>query len=271
MTVNIDRDGHVVTITIDRERKLNALDYPTIDALLASLDLLDADDAVRAVVLTGAGSRAFSAGADIPSLAASVAGGPERALREVVRRGQALTRRIEEFPKPVIVAVNGLAYGAGCEITEAAPLAIAAEHAMFAKPEISLGFPPPFGGSQRLPRHVGRKRGLEMILTGDPITAGRAAEIGLVNTVVPAGELLAAAHHLADRIIRHAPTAVSACLRAVTRGINLPIDEGLAVEAACFAATVPTEGVRTGLRRFLDRTAARRSPGGRDTPARERE
>ncbi|WP_331734223.1 MULTISPECIES: enoyl-CoA hydratase-related protein [unclassified Streptomyces] len=254
MTVRIERDDQVVVITIDREQKLNALDYPTIDALLAQLDLIDSDDSIRAVILTGAGHRAFSAGADIPSLAASIAGGPERALREIVRRVHTLTRRIEEFPKPVIVAVNGLAYGGGCEITEAAPLAIAAEHATFAKPEITLGFPPPFGGSQCLPRHVGRKRGLEMILTGDPIPAARAAELGLVNTVVPADGLLDAAKDLAGRIIRHAPTAVTACLRAVTRGINLPIDEGLTVEAACFAATVPTDGVRTGLRRFLDRT-----------------
>lgn len=139
MTLRIDRDESVVTITLDREHKLNALDYPTIDALLATLDRVEADDSVRAVVLTGAGHRAFSAGADIPALADSIAGGPERALREIVRRGQGLTRRIEEFPKPVIVAVNGLAYGGGCEITEAAPLAIAAEHATFAKPEVSSG------------------------------------------------------------------------------------------------------------------------------------
>ncbi|WP_067168499.1 enoyl-CoA hydratase-related protein [Microtetraspora niveoalba] len=256
MTVHADQDDHLVTLTIDRERKLNALDYPTIDALLAELDRADADDSVRAVVVTGAGHRAFSAGADIPSLARSIAGGPERALREIVRRGHALTRRIEEFPKPVIVAVNGLAYGGGCEIVEAAPLAIAAEHATFAKPEITLGFPPPFGGSQRLPRHIGRKRALEMILTGDPIPAAAAAEIGLVNAVVPAGELVDAARALAARITRHAPSAVAACLRAVTRGVNLPIDEGLAVEAASFAATLHTDGVRTGLRRFLDRPAA---------------
>ncbi|MEV7025452.1 enoyl-CoA hydratase-related protein [Kitasatospora sp. NPDC093558] len=253
MTVRVARDQHVVTLTIDREAKLNALDYPTIDALLVELDRIDADDSVRAVILTGAGTRAFSAGADIPSLAGSIAGGTERALREIVRRGHALTRRIEEFPKPVVVAVNGLAYGGGCEITEAAPLAIAAEHATFAKPEITLGFPPPFGGSQRLPRHVGRKRGLEMILTGDPVPAARAAELGIVNSVVPADELLDSARDLVDRIVRHAPTAVAACLRAVTRGINLPIDEGLAVEAAWFAATVPTDGVRDGLKRFLDR------------------
>lgn len=256
MTVRIDREEQLATITVDREHKLNALDYPTIDALLAALDRIDADDSVRAVIVTGAGRRAFSAGADIPCLAGSIAGGTERALREIVRRGHGLTRRIEEFPKPVIVAVNGLAYGAGCEITEAAPLAIAAEHATFAKPEITLGFPPPFGGSQRLPRQVGRKRALELILTGDAITATRAVEIGLVNAVVPADELLDAARDLAARIVRHAPTAVAACLRSVTRGINLPIDEGLAVEAACFATTVPTDGVRNGLRRFLDRSAA---------------
>jgi enoyl-CoA hydratase/carnithine racemase len=253
MTVRTGQDDRVVTITVDREPKLNALDYPTIDALLGALDRIESDDNVRAVIVTGAGRRAFSAGADIPALAESIEGGTERALREIVRRGHALTRRIEEFPKPVIVAVNGLAYGAGCEITEAAPLAIAAEHATFAKPEITLGFPPPFGGTQRLPRHAGRKRALEMILTADPISAGRAADIGLVNAVVPADDLLGAARDLATRITRHAPTAVAACLRSVTRGINLPIDEGLAVEAACFAATVPTDGVRNGLHRFLGR------------------
>ncbi|MFE6866700.1 enoyl-CoA hydratase-related protein [Kitasatospora sp. NPDC057692] len=261
MTVHSARDGDVAILTIDRASKLNALDYPTIDALLAQLDAAERDDGVRAVILTGAGDRAFSAGADIPSLAGSIArsaDGPETALREIVRRGHALTRRVEEFPKPVIAAVNGLAYGGGCELTEAAPLALAAEHATFAKPEITLGFPPPFGGSQRLPRHVGRKRALELILTGDPVTAARAAELGLVNAVVPAGELLDAARDLAARITRHAPTAVAACLRAVTRGVNLPIEEGLAVEAAWFAATVPTEGVREGLRRFLDRSAAER-------------
>ncbi len=254
-TVRVRRDATLVTVTIDREHKLNALDYPTIDALLLCLDELEADDRVRAVILTASGNRAFSAGADIPGLAASIADGPECALRDFVWRGQGLTRRIETFPKPVIVAVNGLAYGAGCEITEAAPLAIAAEHATFAKPEITLGFPPPFGGSQRLPRHIGRKRALAMILTGDTIGAARAADIGLINGVVPANDLLPAATDLAARITRHAATAVTACLRAVTRGINLPIDEALAVEAASFAATVPTDGVTSGLHRFLTRSS----------------
>lgn len=152
--------------------------------------------------------------------------------------------------------MNGLAYGGGCEITEATALAIASSHATFAKPEITLGFPPPFGGSQRLPRHVGRKRALEMILTGDPIDAARAEHLGLVNRVVAHDRLLDEATALARRIVRHADTAVAACLSAVTRGINLSIDEGLAVEAAMFTATVPTAGVEQGLDRFLRRAPA---------------
>ncbi|MGI5489021.1 crotonase/enoyl-CoA hydratase family protein [Microtetraspora malaysiensis] len=252
-TVLASREGAVTTITIDRPEKLNALNYATIDALMSVLDRVEAEEETRAVILTGSGRRAFSAGADIGDLAASIAGGVDQALRDVVRRGQGLTLRIESFPKPIIVAVNGLAYGGGCEITEAAPLAVAAEHATFAKPEITLGFPPPFGGSQRLPRLAGRKRALEMILTGDPIDARRAYELGLVNRVVPADDLLGAARELAERILRHAPSAVSACLAAVTRGVNVPIDEGLAVEASWFAVTVPTDGVASGLRRFLDR------------------
>jgi enoyl-CoA hydratase/carnithine racemase len=187
-TIRVSREVTLATVTIDREHKLNALDYITIDALLQCFNELEADDSVRAVILTAAGDRAFSAGADIPSLAASIGGGTERALREVVRRGQGLTRRIETFPQPVIAAVNGLAYDAGCEITEAAPLAIAAEQATFAKPGITLGFPPPFGGSQRLPRHIGRKRAVEMILTGDPVGAAQAADMGLINGVVLPGE-----------------------------------------------------------------------------------
>lgn len=253
MTIEKAASDQVATLTINRPHKLNALDHATISELRSALDTCEEDPDVRAVILTGAGTRAFSAGADISVLAESIRGGTEQALREVVRRGQGLTRRIENFPKPVIAAVNGLALGGGCEIAEAAHLAVAAEHATFGKPEITLGFPPPFGGSQRLPRHVGRKVALEMILTGDPIGAARALELGLVNQVVPADELIESARSLAGRIIRYAPTAASACLAAVTRGINVSIDEGLAIEAAWFATTVPSEGVRRGLADFLNR------------------
>lgn len=251
------RSGPITTLAINRPDKLNALNYATIDTLMDLLSAIEADDAVRAVVLTGAGDRAFSTGADIEDLAVSIGQGVHVALRDIVARGQGLTRRIETFPKPIIVAVNGLAYGAGCEIAEAAHLAIASEQALFGKPEIKLGFPPPFGGSQRLPRHVGRKRGLEMILTGDAIDADRAEEIGLVNRVVPHVDLLDEAQALAERIIRHPATAVTACLAAVTRGINLPIDEALAVEAAWFAITVPSPGVADGVGAFLERARSK--------------
>jgi enoyl-CoA hydratase/carnithine racemase len=155
--------------------------------------------------------------------------------------------------KPVIAAVNGLAFGGGCEVVEACALALAAESATFAKPEIRLGFPPPFGGTQRLPRHIGRKRALEMILTGDAIDAQRAAALGLVNGVVPAGRVVDEALALAQRITRHAGNAVSACLRAVTRGLNLPIDEALAVEAAQFMLAAESPATRAALRSFLRR------------------
>jgi enoyl-CoA hydratase len=245
-------DG-VAVLTLHRPEKLNALNYALVDALSSALDALEADQAVRAVILTGAGDRAFSAGADIAEFAGSIEAGVEIALRDFVRRGQRLTSRIESYPKPIIVAVNGIAFGGGCEITEAAPLALASDRAQFAKPEIRLGFPPPFGGTQRLPRLIGRKRALQMILSGDPIDAAEAQRIGLVNRVVEHGRLLDEARALAERIVRHSAAAVTACLRAVTRGINLPIDEGLAVEATQFAAVAPSRGVRQGLEAFLSR------------------
>ncbi len=154
-TVLLDTHGRVALLTLNRPEKLNALDYMLIDRLMERLDAIEADDCVRAVVTTGAG-HAFSAGADIDCMAASVARGRAVALREFVRRGQRMTGRIESFPKPIIAAVNGLAHGGGCEITEAAPLALASERAEFCKAEIDLGFAPPFGGSQRLPWLIGR-------------------------------------------------------------------------------------------------------------------
>jgi len=175
-----NRNG-IALLTLNRPDKLNALSYAMIDALMAALDRIECAPECRAVILTGAGDRAFSAGADIRGFAPSVAAGVEVALREFVRRGQALTSRLESFTKPIIAAVNGLAYGGGCEIVEAVPLAIASELAQFAKAEIRLGLPPCFGGTQRLPRLIGRKRALKMILTAEPIDAREAVQIGLVN------------------------------------------------------------------------------------------
>lgn len=252
-TVLCETRGNVALLTLNRPDKLNALNYELIDRLMALFETIERDDGIRAVILTGAGERAFSSGADIAGFAPSLRHGQETALRDFVRRGQRMTARIETFPKPVIVAVNGIAHGGGSEITEAAPLAIASERAEFCKAEITLGFAPPFGGSQRLPRLIGRKRALRMILTGEPITAFEARDFGLVNDVVPHECLLDEAFALATRIAEKSPLAVTACLGSVTRGINLPIDEGLAIEAGYFARMVPTQDLQEGVSAWLEK------------------
>jgi enoyl-CoA hydratase len=249
-------DG-IALVTLNRPDKLNALNFELIDRLMAALDAIETDDSVRAVILTGAGERAFSAGADIHEFSGSVRRGRETATRDFVRRGQAMTARLEALRKPVIAAVNGLAFGGGCEITEAVHLAVASEHARFAKPEINLGMPPTFGGTQRLPRLVGRKRALELLLTGDPFTAARALEIGLVNMVVPQEMVLPAAHELAGRIIRHSPHAVGSVITAVTRGLNMGIAEGLQVESEQFAALVPSGDLGEGINAWIERRQPR--------------
>ncbi len=246
----------IATITLNRPTKLNALSYALIDKFLARLDVLEADDAVRAIIVTGAGNRAFSAGGDIHEFAGSIARGTLAATTAFVRRGQVLTARLEAFPKPIIAAVNGLAYGGGCEIVEAVHLAVASDQAMFAKPEIKLGMPPTFGGTQRLPRLAGRKRALELLLSGDPFTPARAQELGLVNLVVPHQDLMNAAMQMAGKIIENSPAAISAILSAVTRGLNMTIGEGLIVECEQFARLVPTHELAEGLNAWIARRRA---------------
>lgn len=248
-------DG-IATLTLNRPDKLNAIDYAMADRLMELLDGIEADRSIGAVILTGAGDRAFSAGGDIREFSGSVAQGPLVAVRDFVRRGQSMTARLEAFPKPIIAAVNGLAFGGGCEITEAAHLAVASERALFAKPEIRLGMPPTFGGTQRLSRLAGRKRALELLLTGDTFLPARALELGLVNQVVPHGDLMAAARDLARRILRHSPLAAAAIITAATRGLNMSIGEGLQMEAEQFARVVPSRDLREG----LDAWMARRTP-----------
>ena len=249
----LDVQDQIALITLNRPERLNALSYELIDRLMAALDAIEIDPSVRAVILTGAGERAFSAGADIHEFTESVSHGASVAVRDFVRRGQAMTARLEAFRKPVIAAINGIAFGGGCEITEAVHLAVASERAKFAKPEISLGMPPTFGGTQRLPRLAGRKRALEFLLTGDSFPPQRALEIGLINAIVPHEELLPAARALADRIIRHSPLAVSGVITAVTRGLNMAIAEGLLVESEQFAALVPNHDLSEGRAAWKER------------------
>ncbi len=255
-TVRLEISDGIALVTLNRPDKLNALNYELIDRLMALLDGIEVDAAARAVILTGAGDRAFSAGADIPEFSLSVRRGPDTAVRDFVRRGQAMTARLEAFRKPVIAAINGLAFGGGCEITEAVHLAIASDRATFAKPEINLAMPPTFGGTQRLPRLAGRKRALELLLTGEPFAPSRALEIGLVNRVVPHDELLPAARDLATRIIRHSSLAIGGIITAVTRGLNMGIAEGLQVETEQFARMAPSHDLGEGLAAWI----ARRPP-----------
>jgi enoyl-CoA hydratase/carnithine racemase len=220
---------------------------------MAHLDQIEVAPDVRAVILTGAGERAFSAGADIHEFSQSVGRGANTAVRDFVRRGQTMTARLEAFPKPIIAAVNGLAFGGGCEIAEAVHLGIASDKALFAKPEIRLAMPPTFGGTQRLPRLAGRKRALEALLGGEPFLPARALEMGLINTIVPHDQLLSAARDLAGRVIRHSPLAVGAIIAAVTRGLNMGISEGLQVESEQFARMVPTHDLGEGLAAWIER------------------
>lgn len=250
-----ERRGAISLLTLNRPEKLNALNYALIDRLMHILDDIEDDASVRAVVLTGAGDRAFSAGGDIREFSESIRQGPDAALKAFVRRGQAMTSRLESFPKPIIAAVNGIAFGGGCEITEAVHLAVASERASFAKPEINIGIPPTFGGTQRLPRLAGRKRALELLLTGDTFTPQRAYEIGLVNRVVEHERLIPAAFELAERILRHSTLAASRIITAVTRGLNASISEGLAIEGEQFARMVPTHDNREALDAWISRRA----------------
>jgi enoyl-CoA hydratase len=251
--VLLDVSDGIALVTLNRPDKLNALNYELIDRLMALLDGIELNAAVRAVILAGAGDRAFSAGADIHEFSSSIRRGTDTALRDFVRRGQAMTARLEAFRKPVIAAVNGIAYGGGCEITEAVHLAIASDSAMFAKPEIALAMPPTFGGTQRLPRLAGRKRALELLLTGESFAPARALEIGLVNKVVPHDELLPAARDLAARIVRHSPLAIGGIITAVTRGLNMAIAEGLQVESEQFARMAPSHDLGEGLAAWIGR------------------
>jgi enoyl-CoA hydratase len=246
----------IALLTLNRPQKLNALSYGLIDELMGFLDRIEDNPEVRAVVLTGAGDRAFSAGADIAEFSESMKKGPDAAVKAFVRRGQTMAARMEAFPKPIIAAVNGIAFGGGCEIIEAVHLAVASDKAMFAKPEISIGIPPTFGGTQRLPRLAGRKRALEHLLTGDPFSPQQAHEMGLVNRIVPHDQFLEVAFDLANRIIRHSQLAAARIITAVTRGLNASISEGLAIESEQFARMAATHDTRKALDAWLVRRSS---------------
>jgi len=252
-TLLYDVRAEIATVTLHRPQKLNALNAQAIAELASCFHEIAKAEDIRAVILTGAGERAFAAGADIQELAALT---PALA-RETARRGQRLMSLIENLGKPVIAAVNGLALGGGCELAMACTLRIASENALFGQPEIKLGLIPGYAGSQRLPRLVGKGRALEMILGGEPISAQEAWRIGLVNQVVGASELMAAAEAAARKIAAQAPVAVRYALEAVNRGIDMPREQGELLEADLFGLACATADMKEGTRAFLEKRPAK--------------
>ncbi len=242
----------VAVLTLNRPEKLNALSNDLLNAIVDMLDRVELDRAVRAVIITGAG-RAFSAGADITAFQGYMQAGPAEAVAHFMRPGHRMTRRVESFPKPVIAAVNGLAYGGGCELVEACHIALAAKGAMFSKAEINIGIIPTFGGTQRLPRHIGRKAALELILSGREFDADEACRLGLINRVVPGPNLLDSALGLASELSNKPPLTVAAALAAVHRGMDASIDDGLAIEESAFVRIVPTYDAQEGVAALVEK------------------
>jgi enoyl-CoA hydratase len=240
-------------VTVNRPEKLNALNRKTMEELYECFQGIAQDDEVRAIILTGAGEKAFVGGADINELAVQT---PVEG-KEMSERGQKILDFIEHLGKPVIAAINGYALGGGCELALACALRIASENARLGQPEVKLGLIPGYAGTQRLPRLVGRGRALEMLLSGDPISAAEAFRIGLVNQVVPAPELLTAAEKLAQKIMANAPLAVKFALEAVSHGLEMPEAQGQFLEATLFGLCCTTADMKEGTRAFLEKRPAR--------------
>jgi len=243
-------DEHAVAlITVNRPDKLNALSGAVVAELRDAFERVAGDRSIRAAILTGAGEKAFVAGADINELAVL---SPIQAL-EFARRGQQAFRSLETMGKPSVAAVNGYALGGGLELAMACTVRFASENARLGQPEVKLGIIPGYGGTQRLPRLVGRGRALEVLLSGEPLTAAEAHRIGLVNAIVPQNELLDYSRAWLRKAIANAPLALGLVLEAVDVGLDSGLDAGLRFEASAFAAAAATEDGREGTRAFLEK------------------
>ncbi|HEX5010223.1 MAG TPA: enoyl-CoA hydratase-related protein [Planctomycetota bacterium] len=247
-----DRDG-IAFVTINRPDKLNALNNATIGELLHCFEAITSDEKVRAVILTGAGEKSFVAGADISELAEQTA----ISARPLALRGQRLMNTVESCTKPVVAAVNGYALGGGCELALACHIRTASDNAQFGLPEVTLGIIPGYGGTQRLPRIVGKGRALELILSAQKVGAEEALRIGLVNRVHPQAQLLAETEKLVRRILATGPVAVRFALDAVNHGSDMPLQDGLNFEATFFGLLAGTDDCREGMRAFLEKRPAR--------------
>ncbi len=247
-----EKKGAIAYITVNRPKVLNALNMATMEELRAAFTAAKTDAAVRVVILTGAGEKAFIAGADINELAKQT---PIEA-KEYTHRGQSVLDLIENLGKPVIAAINGFALGGGCEVSMACTMRIASENAKLGQPEVKLGLIPGYGGTQRLPRLVGKGLAQQLVLTAEMITAQEAQRIGLVNEVVAAAELMARAEAIAQKIVANAPLAVQYAMEAVNRGMEMPLSEALYLEATLFAVVCASEDKNEGTKAFLEKRAA---------------
>ncbi len=245
----LDRDGATAVITINRPSVLNALNSQTLEELRLAVLEIQRDPDIRVAIITGAGDTSFVAGADVRELALQrPAEGKAHA-----RRGQHVFDLIENLGKPVIAAINGFALGGGCELAMACTLRLAADSARFGQPEINLGISPGYGGTQRLPRLVGKGVALDLLLSGRTVTAEDALRIGLVNRVVPAARLMAEARAWAADLAGKAPVAARHIMEAVNRGLDIPLDRAQLLEAALFGLAASTEDMREGTSAFLEK------------------
>ena len=248
----LEQRGPVTVLFVNRPQVLNAINRETLAEIAAAARAFVADPGQGALIVTGSGEKAFISGADIGELQPL---GPA-AAEDISRFGQEVVGIFETSPKPVIAAVNGYAFGGGCELALACHVRLASENAVLGLPEVKLGIIPGYGGTQRLPRLVGPGRALELVLTGRNIKAEEAERIGLVNRVVSQSELLAEAEKLALAILKNGPLAVSAALECIVRGMQLPLEQGLRFESSRFGILAASEDMHEGLQAFLDKRPA---------------
>ncbi len=251
-TLAVERDGRIATVVVSRPDRLNALNDATVGELRDAFDLLAEDDGVGGIVVTGAGEKAFVAGADIAELSRM---GPLDGIR-TSRKGQDAFRFLETMGKPVVAAINGYALGGGLELALACHVRLASENARLGLPEVKLGIIPGYGGTVRLPRLVGRGRALELILTGEMIDAAEAHRIGLVNRVVPAAELRETAAKLLSTMLANGPVALRLALEAVDRAADTGMEDALTLESNLFGLLAATEDMREGMSAFLEKRKA---------------
>jgi len=248
----LEKKNAIAYVTVNRPKVLNALNSATLEELRAAFTDIKNDASIRVVMFTGAGEKAFIAGADIGELGKQ----DPVAAKEFTHRGQSVLDLIENLGKPVIACINGFALGGGCEIAMACTMRLASENAKLGQPEVKLGVIPGLGGSQRLPRLVGKGIAMQLVTTGEMITAQEAHRIGLVNEVTSAAELIPRAEAIAQKIIANAPLAVQFAMEAVNRGLEMPLAEGMYLEAVLFAVACASEDKKEGIAAFLEKRPA---------------